>query len=218
MLAGACPVLVWSLGSWRPPNVVAESGWLEQAQAWLWASSAVIAALALQSRQRFRPALNDAWLIALALLGCLRELDLHAVLNPETLGPWGVRYRLDWWIDASVPWVLKSLWAVVLGAVLAWVIVPPLILRNPVLGRLRRAEVGLICFIVGWLALLVGFAVDDLLRPLDLSRAVKYPLEEGSELLGAVLISVSVLARLMGWSPADPAETAQKVENPAEPR
>ncbi len=130
----------------------------------------------------------------MAGLAGLRECDAHILLNPEHLGPVGVRYRLDWWISPATLLVLRQFWATVFLAGVA-----PLAMgfavSGPALLRVLRAPgaLGRLLILTGVL-LAAGFAFDDLLRgavlaPLPVRQAIEEILEFGAAaaFLAAVL-------------------------------
>lgn len=129
------------------------------------------------------------WLVGMgtvASAALARELDLHIALNPETLGAWGVRYRIDWWLDAGVPALAKLAWG-------AFFLVATAALFGPLMGshvpwsrRFRGGWVvnGLLGLAVAGIVL--GWATDDIFR--DAVRGVKpvaLVVEESVELMGA---------------------------------
>lgn len=129
-------------------------------------------------------------LLGLFALACLaRELDLHVALNPEHFGRYGVRYRIDWWLDGGVSLLLKLGWAAVLGCVV-WVGV---FLGRGASGPVdwRRARPRL--FVLGLACYFVGFVFDDLMRA-HLAEAVRQSVEETIELVATACILGAVLA------------------------
>ena len=134
-----------------------------------------------------------AWLGVMALLATARELDLHVVANPETLGAWGVRYRLDWWADFGVPIGPKLLWAGVF-LVIGTAVVFPILRAWPTLARaLKRRPLVLAMGVLSGLGLFIGWAWDDLFR--EWTSAYGPYIEEGAELMGswAYLVAVGLL-------------------------
>lgn len=126
------------------------------------------------------------WLGSIALIAAVRELDLHILLSPEYLGRYGVRYRIDWWLDHDVSILRKFLWAAAFGIAGAWLILPPLVFRAytfPAARNLRDTSVQmLILTALFWGA---GAAIDDLLRGAG-SETVKRTIEEAVETIGAL--------------------------------
>lgn len=136
-------------------------------------------------------ALWTAWLAGLA---ALRELDLHIYLNPQSLGAWGVRYRMDWWGNAGVSIWLKAAWAAVLLIVFIPAVWPPLMLGRLLLKLWRRGDalIGVLALSVVFLAL--GFVIDDILRPVRVvSHDAKQLAEESTEAIGACLYLAGTL-------------------------
>ena len=90
--------------------LTSEEGWLERMSVVFWSFS-VLVALATLHRWSARPdRLVAGWTAMLALLADLRELDLHVLLNPKHLGSYGVRFRIDWWLNGHVSFWLKFGW------------------------------------------------------------------------------------------------------------
>lgn len=172
-----------------------EHGPLEMAQFALWAY-AVLLGLISSGRLRDRTArMFTVWLGVLACLAAARELDLHETLNPEILGAWGVRYRIDWWLDFSVPFLLKFFWGGV-GAGIAIALVAPLVIAWSGLGTLLHSRVDVMLLLVSSAAMLaVGWISDDLLRVWT-SRIPGTYVEELSELIGVALFVFGVIRLL----------------------
>lgn len=171
----------------------AEGGVLESAQLGLWSLS-VAASIAVAARARGRQARWGTALLGLMASAALaRELDLHIWLNPAHLGEWGVRYRIDWWLDGKVPILLKLGWALV-GLVVAGVVG---LMAYQARGRPRWSEARPRLFVAAGVCLFTGFVCDDLLRNrVDLATAQL--VEELAELVGALLFLAAVV------SPEDP--------------
>ena len=97
-----------------PHALVREYGPLELIQAGCWWGAAAVAFFSSGfGRHGLRGRALLGWLGVVSALAFAREFDMHESLNPETLGDWGVRYRVDWWIDASVPLTIKAFWAAI---------------------------------------------------------------------------------------------------------
>jgi hypothetical protein len=131
----------------------------------------------------------------LALLAGLRELDAHIMLNPESLGSLGVRYRLDWWTDPGVPWVLKAGWGAVFVGVVASVLVPAVRSGSRPVRQLRAGHPATWLLAAAVALLGCGWAIDDLMRgvlPAGWSKLV----EESVELCGAVAYLGAVAATI----------------------
>ncbi|MEM1331630.1 MAG: hypothetical protein AAGG07_13830 [Planctomycetota bacterium] len=172
-----------------------EDGPIEEAQFVLWGFSAVIA-LALAWRLRDKATRwFTAWLGVCAALAGARELDLHEKLNPETLGAWGVRYRLDWWTDLSVPLLPKLAWAVV-GLAIGAAFILPILRAGPAVRHVlatHRVVLGLGISSIVFLA--IGWASDDLLR-IWTTEIEGVMGEELAELLGAACYALAVVLLL----------------------
>lgn len=175
---------------------IAETSALEHPQTWLWAACAGLAFSAIAKGPTFRDRMNAFWLWALATLAALRELDLHVQLNPETHGwGFGVSYKLEWWLDAgSAPLIVKLVWACIGVGAIAALLVPPLIVRAPVLHLLRRRDPATLLFIASIALLGAGYVMDDVLgRGQFLSPALAVGIEESAELLGVLAFLASLV-------------------------
>lgn len=135
-----------------------------------------------------------AWLSLLAALAVLRELDAHTLLNPQTMGDWGVRYRIDWWLSGSTPVLPRVLW-LLFGAALITALVAPFLRVAPKFVKLLRARDGAwLLFAAGAAALFGGYACDDLLgRGQFVDPKYSKAVEEAMELLGATCFAAGVL-------------------------
>lgn len=209
-LAIAAPILVIDLSvGGSNAEVFGEGGPVETAQLVLWGVAATLAgAGAVRGRHPRR--LVTLWFGVICLLCFARELDLHEALNPETLGSLGVRYRLDWWVQAGAPLWLKLGWAVVFAAIGAAVVLPLLLGDPDAIRALRNRSASAWLFVIGCGLLAMGVALDDLLRD-ALPLAFRQPLEESAELLGAGCFIPGVFARFVpAWrGEAAPREIAE---------
>ncbi|MFG0305086.1 MAG: hypothetical protein ACF8Q5_02590 [Phycisphaerales bacterium JB040] len=200
LFAGVPVLLATPLGLLASPSpemlraVYSEGGFIELAQQGVWSASALCAGLLFwRERGPHGHRMVTLWLGVLAVLFLLRELDLHESLNPEVLGDWGVRYRIDWWLDGSVAWWLKGLWAGV-GVLVGAAVVVPLVLAGGIRGMPHKDSARLRLLAGAAVCLGMGFVFDDLLRHVITNEAVKQTCEEGWELAGAVLYLGAVLA------------------------
>jgi hypothetical protein len=149
-------------------------------------------------------------LSVLALLAALRELDAHIFLNPATIGEYGVRYKISWWLDSGVPLWLKLGWATLFLGVLFLLVFPALRLRHSAMRLLRNADPPLVLLLACFVFLTIGFGIDDLLRgSRRISFNTRQVIEEMSELIGALffLWSASLQCRTP-WCSRLPASRA----------
>lgn len=168
---------------------------IEAAQVVLWVLVGVVASVGCARQRVRRGALLGLWLAVLALFAGLRELDLHAVLNPPNIHLLGleedqaVRFRLDWWTDGDVSGRLRLAWAGVLLALAALPVVPFALARYP-WGKRLLARRPFAWLIVGGLGTLgLAYVGDDLLRPVLQAAGASLDLgEESVELVGQGLI------------------------------
>ncbi len=196
-------------------NLIAENGPVETAQMSLWVCSSLLALGVFLYRKRPRERLYAGWLGLVSALAAFREADGHILLNPEVLGSWGVRYRIDWWLSLDAPVLPRVMWAVV-GIVIAVGLVAPLVKASPrafllIKGRDRAWWL----FAIAAAALFVGYACDDLVgRGQFVAPIYSQSAEELSELVGALLflLAIGLTVRLslstrekMAWERLKPA-------------
>lgn len=174
-------------------GMFSENGVVETLQIVVWGVSALIAAHLAFRRRPLRDRVFGGWLAVVAALAVMRELDAHTMLNPETLGDWGVRYRIDWWLSGSAPVPARVLWVLV-GAVVIGAAVAPFVWVRPKFVQLLRArDRAWLLFAAGAASVIGGYACDDLLgRDQFLPSAVTKSIEESLELLGVTLFALGV--------------------------
>lgn len=191
--------LVLSPGRW----LVSESGPIEVAQVACWVLSAGFAVVVARRVTSHTARWSTILLGVLAVLALLRELDMHELLNPDVIGPWGVHYRIDWWLDPAEPLGVKALWVGVL--VLGTLIVAYPAWRARGKPDCRRARPRLVVAAV--LCLAGGLVIDDLLREV-FATIPSQIVEESLEFLGCVFFLAAVVA------PESAAVTAEPIETP----
>ncbi|MCC5785396.1 MAG: hypothetical protein JJU33_01695 [Phycisphaerales bacterium] len=173
--------------------LIAENGPVETAQMLLWVCSSLLALGVFLYRKRPRERFFAGWLALVSALAAFRETDGHILLNPEVLGSWGVRYRIDWWLSLDAPVLPRVLWAA-LAVVMAVGLVIPLVKASPkafllIKGRDRAWWL----FAIAAAALFVGYACDDLVgRGQFVAPIYSQSVEEISELIGALLFLVAI--------------------------
>lgn len=177
-----------------------EGGLVETAQFWIWVASALIAlAIAFTARDPERRAPLLA-LGVVAILAAARENDLHIYLNPETLGPYGVRYRIDWLLDGAVPIWLKGGWLAIF-ALIGLIVVLTFRRAGPQFKQMFAARTLTALLLIGtFVFILIGYTLDDLMRGIFSGR--RGPFEESAELLAALLFLGAVLTLATGKSRA----------------
>lgn len=173
-------------------RVFVEAGPIEQSQAILWA---LIAALALYLSMQHTQLPNMAAMFVFSIAAAAasaREFDAHVHLNPEALGDYGVRFRIDWWLDFDVDFVLKSVWLAIALTMVAVVMVPLWFGRVPLLRAVRRHRpiALLLCAVV--VSMVIGVVCDDLLR-FRVPLAVAQTIEELAESVAPVAYMLAVL-------------------------
>lgn len=193
---------VWAIWAGSPTLVVlpyklinddgqwfAESGVLESGQAGLWIVS-IIAAMIVYTRLAESPSKwGTALLGALASIATLREFDVHIYLNPKAFGPWGVHFRIDWWLETSNPLAPKIIWASLCVGVIAAFCFLGYKSRQPIRWTQPRPRLLLACFLL----VLVGFVFDDILRG-GISLSLAQRIEESVEFIAAMCFLGAVLA------------------------
>lgn len=181
-------------------HVVAEDGVQELFQPWNWLACAVAAAIGCARRSVRRDVCFFLWIGVLAVLGAMRELDYHVLLNPDNIhhlgmsGDHAVRFRIDWWMDASTPVLQRVAWAAIFSGVLGCLTVPLVCARvrwkRLVLGHDAFAwTFGAGCGFVG-----LGWVFDDIILRLYTSAPAWGKMaEESVETVGQLLILASLV-------------------------
>lgn len=172
------------------PEVYAELEWAAVAG---WMLIGVCSIFACATHPHRRGVLLGTWLGLLASLAALRELDLQVLLNPGNIHLLGlearqaVRFRFDWWMDASVSLALKGAWVAGLGSIAAAVILPFAFARYPWPRRLLHLDRWAVTTAAGFGLLLTAYVGDDLLAAGTISMLI----EEILEVVGVVLLVAS---------------------------
>jgi hypothetical protein len=159
--------------------------------------ASVITVAAIIARQHGKDRINAVWLLTLFLLLAARELDLQEQLNEEVLGEWAVSYRSRWWMSWDVPLGIKLMWGGV-GALLGTaLVIPPLLVRAPVLKLLRAGDAGTWLFFGGCFFYGMGYVMDDILgRGVLVDGDQGQVIEEICELIGGLGFLTSTMATL----------------------
>lgn len=186
--------------SMRLEHVVAESGVLEMAHPWLWACCAAAAGFASFRTFARRDVWFFVWAAWLSAAAGLRELDLHVLLNPANIHQLGigpehaVHFRANWWLGGEASIVVRLMWALVLGAALAAFLFPFCLARVRWKRLLLAFDPFAWAFGMGGGMLALGYVMDDLiLRAFTTPPAWGKLVEEGVEMVGVVLVLVSLL-------------------------
>lgn len=142
----------------------------------------------------------------------MREVDFHLDLAPDRFGPWGVRFKLNWWTDLRVAIGPKILWACVAAAAGAALLVPLWKAQLNPLQRLRQGRVDTWLFAAAVVLLGLGAVMDDLLRYVwEGQRLAKKLLEESFEGMGAAMFLACVLA-----TRAEPSRSSGRISQESE--
>lgn len=169
-----------------------EFGLIEISQFAVWFLSAAIACM-LAARPGPAPTrLVLLWLGVVALICGARELDVHLWIAPHNFGEWGMRFKLNWWTDLSVPLAPKILWGAIGLCILAALTLPLAFARLNPIRRLRLGMPDTWLFAIAVVFLGLGGVFDDLLRE-ALSDEPRKLAEETTESLGAGFFFSSVL-------------------------
>ncbi len=208
-------LLYLSLGLSGRSFFIEEGGPLEWLQIVLWLLSCGLGfALFLRARTPL-DRMTAFWLTVVGLLAMAREFDAQVLLNPETIGSWGLRYRIDWWLSTDASVLLRLFWLgvfLLLGAALT---VPLFHMKIPFVRLVRSGDVASGLFVLSILFLFLGFACDDLLRETTLLAPHKRSFgEETFELAGAGAY-LSVVIALMKRHPS---VRCQALNRPRQPQ
>lgn len=167
----------------RDMTVFGESGVIEFQQAGLLLLAALVS-LVVAGRLNDRQCRNSTLLLGvLAALALGREQDLHVLLNPEYLGEWGLRFRMDWWFNAEVPFSYKAPWIAAIGVAAAVMCTLAWRSRGPIDWRFARPRLMALTGVM----YATGFVCDDLLRNV-VELAITQTIEESAELVGAAAL------------------------------
>lgn len=170
-----------------------EGGPVEIAGGLFWAFSSGAAIFGIWRAPSGRDRLNAVWLAVLSVVACLRECDMHVILNPKNAGWWGVSYKISWWLSSDAPVLPRVMWglvAVILG-ILA--VIPPLIVRPPTVLLVRSRDPATLTFIGSCVLLAVGYLMDDQVgRDQFIPSQESVPIEEIAEVCGEFLWAVSL--------------------------
>lgn len=205
----AVPVLAVGVGvafaMFGPADVMRENGPVEQLQDVGWGLAAMVAWF---SSTRLRTRQARLWLIGMGVVAAAalaRERDMHILLNPETIGAWGVRYRIDWWTDPAVPLGLKAAWALVAAAGATALFAPLIGSHLPWSRRFRGGLAVNALLAIAMLGVLGGWASDDIFRDAVVAiKAQALAFEETSELMApwTFLACIALVASRGGFGRA----------------
>lgn len=172
-----------------------ENSILENASIVVWGLSTMFALLMSIAPVTKADRSLGVWLLVLSVLAALRELDAQILLNPKTLGEYGVRYKISWWLDGSVPVFLKLGWGLLFLAIAFLLLWPVFRARSEIKRMVLAFDLRVLLFAAALVFLAMGFAVDDLMRGSKLaSLETRQTVEETSEMIGATVFLLTVLA------------------------
>ncbi|MEL6498828.1 MAG: hypothetical protein AAFZ67_13990 [Planctomycetota bacterium] len=162
-----------------------ENGPVEIAQLELWIGAALFAFILAVPQTRISDKAALALVGLAAAAAAAREIDAHILLNPETIGSLGVRYRIDWWLDADVAILRKLAWASIATVGIAFVAAAIVAARFHPIRALKRRSRTIVYFGACAACLATGFAFDDLFRGVVELRTAQ-AIEESVEVLAPV--------------------------------
>lgn len=195
----ACLPLAMLSGDWA---AVHEGGLAESLQAGLLLVTALSSIFVAARLDDFSCRNATLLLGVLATLALSRELDLHVLMNPEHLGRWGVRYRLDWWTSGSVGAAVKAVWILIFACVSGLLVILVRRSAGPIHWRFARPRL----MVLAVCMYAVGFACDDLLRGV-INLHIAQWVEETSELLAAASLLGATLGPESAVARAQPGAT-----------
>jgi hypothetical protein len=174
-------------------RLIEENGPVELLQIAAWAAASLLAMWALVRGGSGREKLFAMWLLLLCTLAVLRENDAHLWVNPRVIGDWGVHFRSRWWLSPEAPILPRLLWVAVGLGTLGALITPIVKVSPRPLLLLRGRDGAWLVLSLAVVALFGGYAFDDLLgRDQFVPKIYTKVLEEGLELVGAVLMAVAI--------------------------
>ncbi len=189
-----------SVGDWLS-RLTHEDGLFEVSQVVLWGVCSVLGVvmgLALVGRLRVvRDRVFGLWLALVSALIVAREVDAHVLLNPETLGELGVRYRIDWWLSGETSVVLRVVWAVVFVAAGAALFVPAWWVSPRHKALLLGRDRAWWCFFASGVLIGLGWLMDDILgRGQFVPPIYTQAMEETFELLAPMAFAAAMVLLL----------------------
>ena len=187
-------VLTASMVMENPEVLHAEGGILELLSLLCWIGAVLVSISMLFRRTSRQERALFGWLALLCALAGARELDAQVLLNPRYIGSIGVHYRIDWFLSPKVNTYLKRVWGAIFLAA-GFVIFGPLVMKRKEIRRLIvTGDNAMGLFLVGFLFLIGGYIIDDILREQLKSIALnlRRGMEESSETVGAILFLIGV--------------------------
>jgi hypothetical protein len=175
----------------------AEHGPIELLQLAAWSAALAAGIAGIRRRGPIRERLFAMWLCALALGAILRELDAHTLLNPAGPGGFGIRYRIDWWLNPETP-PLPRLLGLGAGVSIAAMLIVPFVWVAPKFVKLLAVRDAAWVFLaLAALSIIGGYACDDLLgRGRFTAPEHTKAIEELLELAGAIAFAAGAWALL----------------------
>jgi len=175
----------------QPAQLHAEDGWIEWLSVGFWTISLVACLAGVRRHARPLDRMVFAWLAWLSLLAATRELDLHVLLNPQHLGGLGVRYRLSWFLAIDENLALRIGWLALFVGLGLSLVAPLAALRHSIRHLVSRGDTAVGLFGLAMVALLGGWACDDLLRGVGHVQ-LRQACEETFELLGSLFFLTAI--------------------------
>jgi hypothetical protein len=189
-------VVIWAalLPSLAPLS--RENGVFETTSLRFWGAAFVAGLFTFRKYPEARDRWAAGWTMLVSLLAFLREMDAHVLLNPDHLGRFAVRYRIEWWLNGSVSIWLKLGWLALGGALFLVLLYPLVAMRLPFVRMTMRGDAIIGLFVAAVIFSGMGVVTDDLLRgskwiPFNIRQVI----EEGSEMLGSAAFFGSTMLR-----------------------
>lgn len=171
----------------KPDMLYMENGPLENMTLALWLMSAFVGAVAYRRWTGRMDRVTTAWVALVSCLAMLREADFHTLLHPNTLGRFGIRFRIDWVLDPRTGIVLKVVCILFFLAFIGAIVGPLLFMHARFWQLVRAGDSSIGMLVLGFAGTGVGFIMDEVLRNSPLiSKAARVLIEESGEMLGAL--------------------------------
>lgn len=172
---------------------------IEPTQPYAWLMVASVATIACAAQATRRGTLLALWIATLASAAGLRELDLHTLINPDSIHliginpDFGVRFRIDWWLGEAPP-LARPVWATMFAAGFAITVLPFAFAHYPWPQKLLKRDPFASLIALGFAALAAAYVIDDLLRPLFVNAdLLQDALEEAAETTAPLLLLTAAI-------------------------
>ncbi len=184
-------------------SLYVEGGVIETLSVVFWVGGVLLCIWALFRQQTRVDRLMFKWFCVICTLAAARELDAQVLLNPENFGRYGVHYRIDWFFSNKfgVSIYLKLIWGTIFMAALASLSAPLVVRLKPIMRSMLNGDTAAGLFLLGIIAMAIGFTNDDILREVDFMRLdLRIAIEETSEMIGSIFFFTGICCLL--WKSA----------------